>query len=103
MGTVKVRKKPHHMLSAMMLFTMSLSFSLSALIAFLRLTLAWAMTSSISLASNPVSSTSSPSSSSSSAFFESPSTALPLSEWSWEWSCAPSLADCAASCWAAEA
>jgi hypothetical protein len=91
-----------YMLRAIMLLTMSLSFSLSALTAFFLLTLAWVMTSSMSLASRPVSSTSSPSSSSSSAGFLS-STALPLSAplapWSWE----ASLADWAANCWAAEA
>jgi len=89
---------------------MSLSFSFSAFTAFFRLTLACAITSSISLPSSPVSSTSSPSSSSSSAGFLLSSTALPLlsppdallpfaappEEASLE-------ADCAASCCAAEA
>ena len=67
--------------SAMILFTISLSFSFNALTAFFLLTLACAITNSISLASNPVSSTSSPSSSSSSSFLASPapSIALPLS------------------------
>ena len=84
-------------LNAMMELTISLSFSLSALTAFFRLTLACAMTSSMSLASRPVSSTSSPSSSSSSGLL-SPAMALPLSPLE-DWS-APlcSLADCAASC-----
>jgi hypothetical protein len=80
--------------------TMSLSFSLRALTAFFLLTEAWAMTSSMSLASRPVSSTSSPSSSSSSSFLASISGALPLSEWSWVCSAAPS---CWESCWAAAA
>jgi hypothetical protein len=89
-----------YMLRAMILLTISLSFSLRALTAFFLLTLAWAMTSSMSLDSSPVSSTSSPSSSSSS-LASAPSTALPLSpsaEWSWP---AWSLADWLASCWAA--
>lgn len=71
----------HHMLSAMIELTISLSFSLRALTAFFRDTFAWAMTSSMSLGSRPVSSTSSPSSSSSS-FLASVSGALPLS-WAW--------------------
>lgn len=94
-----------HMLSAMIEFTISLSFSLSALTAFLRDTLAWAMTSSMSLASRPVSSTSSPSSSSSS-FLASVSGALPLPlswSWSWSWPACSLAASAAASCWAAEA
>ena len=89
-----------YMLRAMMELTMSLSFSLRALTAFFLLTEAWAMTSSMSLASRPVSSTSSPSSSSSSSFLASTSGALPLSEWSWVCSAAPS---CWESCWAAAA
>lgn len=74
----------HHMLSAIIELTISLSFSRRALTAFLRETLAWAITRSISLASRPLSSTSSPSSSSSS-FLASVSGALPL-PWSWSWS-----------------
>lgn len=67
---------------------MSLSFSLSALTAFFRETLACCITSSMSLASRPVSSTSSPSSSSSS-FFSSVAGSLPL-PWLWSWpSCSP--------------
>lgn len=93
-----------YMLKAMILLTISLSFSLRALTAFFRLTLACAITSSMSLASSPVSSTSSPSSSSSSAGLLEPSSIdLPLSAPSAEWSWEASLADCAASCWAAEA
>lgn len=88
----------------MILLTISLSFSFSALTAFFLLTLACAITSSMSFCSSPESSTSSPSSSSSSAFLPaSLSMALPLSPsalWSWP---ACSFADCAASCCAAEA
>ena len=83
-----------YMLKAMIELTMSLSFSFNALIALFRETLAWVITSSISLSSRPSASTSSPSSSSSS-FLSSPvSISLPLpwecpwAEWSWpEWSC----------------
>lgn len=63
------------MLRAMIELTMSLSFSFRALTAFLRETDACCITSSMSLASRPESSTSSPSSSSSSTFF---SASLPL-------------------------
>ncbi len=82
-----------YILKAIIELTISLSFSLSALTAFFRDTLACAMTNSISLASSPESSTSSPSSSSSS-FLPSPlSIALPLPEscaWSWP-ACASAL------------
>ena len=74
------------MLSAMMEFTISLSFSLRALTAFFRETLACCMTSSMSLASRPESSISSSSSSSSSSFLSSTALPLPLlasSPWSW--------------------
>jgi hypothetical protein len=60
----------------MMELTISLSFSFSALIALFRDTLAWVMTSSMSLSSMPSASTSSPSSSSSSFLASPPSTAL---------------------------
>jgi hypothetical protein len=71
-----------YMLRAIIELTISLSFSFNALIALFRETLAWVMTSSISLSSRP--SASCGSSSSSSSFLSSPvSMALPL-PLSWE-------------------
>ena len=95
-------KTVRYTLSAIMEFTISLSFSFKAFTALFRDTLAWAMTSSISLASSPESSTSSLSSSSSSFFASLPLPALPLSPDSFA---LPPLAACSAfaSCWAAEA
>lgn len=90
------------MLRAMIELTMSLSFSRRALTAFLRDTLAWAITSSMSLASRPLSSTSSPSSSSASFFSASGSLALPRMS-SCSWPACSWAASWAASCWAAEA
>ena len=91
-----------YMLRAMIELTISLSFSLRAFTAFFLETLACCMTSSMSLASRPESSTSSPSSSSSSFFA---STALPLWSWSWSWPAWswPAAASALASCWAADA
>lgn len=90
--------------------TISLSFSFRALIALFLETLAWDMTSSISLSSIPSASTGSPSSSSSSFLSSLVSMALPLPwewlwEWSWpEWSCpAWSWDSWAARAWAADA
>jgi len=73
-----------HILSAMIELTISLPFSFRALTAFFRETEACVMTSSMSLASRPLSSTSSSSSSSSSGFLSSTALPLPLS---WAWSC----------------
>lgn len=75
-----------YMLSAIMELTISFLFSFNALTALFLETPAWAMTSSISFASNPESSTSSPSSSSSSFFASPDSMALPFPlscEWLW--------------------
>ena len=77
---------------------MSLSFSFSALMAFFRVTLAWVMTSSMSLSSIPVASTSSPSSSSSSSLASSC-----LWSWLWSWPAWSCSAVWLASCWAAAA
>lgn len=71
-------------LNAMIELTMSFPFSFKALTALFLETLAWAMTNSISFASNPESSISSPSSSSSSFFASPASIALPF-PWSWAW------------------
>lgn len=83
----------------MMELTISLSFSFKALMAFVRETPAWVMTSSMSLSSIPSASTSS--SSSSSSFLASPSLALASPwlwpAWSWSWPAEE------ASCWAAAA